>query len=167
MVATLEAHKDHATLLRAMQKVVRAIPSARLWLVGDGSLRKTLEGMKDSLGLADSVQFLGSRRDVPALLGQSDVFVLSTTADEGFGTVLVEAMASGLPIVASDVPACREVLQSGKWGRLVPAGEPEALATALVEVLNAHRYMEPEERRAHVQQYMPSNMIAAYFASSS
>ena len=165
MVATLEAHKDHATLLRAMPEVVRAIPSARLWLVGDGSLRATLEGLRNSLKLQDSVQFLGSCRDVPALLGQSDAFVLSTTADEGFGTVLIEAMAAGLPIVASDVPACREVLGSGRWGRLVPPGEPEALADALIDALKADRCTATEEQKTHLQQYTPSNMIAAYVAS--
>ena len=69
------------------------------------------------------MEFLGSRRDVPALLGQSDVFVFSTTKEEGLGTVLIEALAAGLPVVASDVPACREALEGGKWGALVPAAD--------------------------------------------
>jgi glycosyltransferase involved in cell wall biosynthesis len=167
MVATLEAHKDHATLMRAMPEVVRAIPSARLSLAGDGSLRAMLEKLRDSLGLGDSVHFLGTRRDVPALLGQSDVFVLSTTADEGFGTVLIEAMAAGIPIVASDVPACREVLESGRWGRLVPPGDPGALAAALIGALRAGRSAETAGRMEHLRQYSPPNMIAAYVASSS
>jgi len=166
MVATLEAHKDHATLLRAMPDVVRDVPQARLWLVGEGSLRGRLESLRDSLGLADSVEFLGSRRDVPAVLGQCDGFVLSTTIDEGFGTVLIEAMAAGLPIVASDVPACREVLGSGRWGTLVPPGDPRALADAIVAILKAKDAAEGAERRAHLRQFAPSNMISAYVAST-
>ena len=64
---------------------------------------------------------MDSRSDIPKLLANADIFALSTTAEEGFGIVLIEAMAAGLPIIATDVPACREVLDNGKAGILVPS----------------------------------------------
>jgi glycosyltransferase involved in cell wall biosynthesis len=79
--------------------------------------------------------FWGRREDIPELLGRMDVYAFSTTRDEGFGIALIEAMAAGLPVVASDVPACREVLAEGEAGRLVPAGDPDALASALRSLL--------------------------------
>jgi glycosyltransferase involved in cell wall biosynthesis len=166
MVATLELHKDHATLLKAMAAVVRAVPEAQLWLAGDGSQRHRLESLGASLGLAATVTFLGSRRDVPALLGQSDVFVFSTTTQEGLGTVLIEALAAGLPIVASDVPACRETLAGGRWGVLVPPADPEALAAALIASLQTPTAVETNGRNDYLQQFTPTSMIAAYVAAT-
>jgi glycosyltransferase involved in cell wall biosynthesis len=166
MVATLESHKDHATLLKAMPAVVRAVPAVQLWLVGDGSQRQRLENLSASLGLGGAVTFLGSRRDVPALLGQSDVFVFSTTKEEGLGTVLIEALAAGLPIVASDVPACAEALAGGRWGKLVPPADPEALAAALIASLQTRTCPEASERNDYLQQFSPASMIAAYVAAA-
>jgi glycosyltransferase involved in cell wall biosynthesis len=166
MVATLELHKDHGTLLKAMPAVIRAVPSAQLWLAGDGSLRERLENLSASLGLTEAVVFLGSRRDVPALLGQSNVFVFSTTREEGLGTVLIEALAAGLPVVASDVPACRETLAGGRWGTLVPPANPEALAAALIASLQAKPVIEPNGQNDYLQQFSPSCMIAAYVAAT-
>jgi glycosyltransferase involved in cell wall biosynthesis len=166
MVATLESHKDHATLLKAMPAVIRAVPGVQLWLAGDGSQRDRLQSLSSSLGLTDAVTFLGSRRDVPALLGQSDVFVFSTTPEEGLGTVLIEALAAGLPVVASDVPACREALAGGRWGTLVSPADPGTLATALVTSLQAPAVVEPSKRNEYLQQFYPASMIAAYVAAT-
>src|SRR5690606_39460471 len=118
MVATLEPHKDHETLLKAWKILEDRGISAELKLAGDGSLRNQLEELAAKLKLR-RVVFLGSRSDIPELLAQSKVFVFSTTPQEGFGTVLVEAIAAGCIIVASDVPACREVLDNGNYGMLV------------------------------------------------
>jgi len=167
MVATLEPHKDHATLLRAMSEVLRAAPDAQLWLAGDGSLRENLQSMARELGLGTAVSFLGSRGDVPALLGQCDVFVFSTTEQEGLGTVLIEAMAAGLAVVASDVPACREVLSDGRWGTLAPAGDSGALAHALLSSLARQAFRDSDERRTYLERYSPPRMIAAYVAAAS
>jgi glycosyltransferase involved in cell wall biosynthesis len=166
MVATLESHKDHETLLKAMPAVVRAVPAVQLWLVGDGSQRQRLENLVASLGLADVVAFLGSRRDVPALLGQSDAFVFSTTREEGLGTVLIEALAAGLPVVASDVPACHEALAEGRWGRLVPPADPETLAAALITSLQTSPAVEPTARSDYLKQFSPACMMAAYVAAT-
>jgi glycosyltransferase involved in cell wall biosynthesis len=162
MVATLEAHKDHATLLRAMPAVLRAVPTARLWLAGEGTLRAPLEALAASLGLGEAVTFLGSRRDVPALLGQSDVFVFSTTLEEGLGTVLIEALAAGLSVVASDVPACREALADGRWGTLVPPADAAALAAALIVRLQARAAPDPGRCVEYLGNFTPARMIAGY-----
>jgi glycosyltransferase involved in cell wall biosynthesis len=132
MVATLEPHKDHETLFRAVPLIRAEHRDFRLLLAGDGSLGPTLEQRVTELGISEAVEFLGMRRDVPELLGSADLFVFSTTDQEGLGSVLLEAMAAGLPIIASDVPACREVLQDGAHGELVKPADPAALAAAII-----------------------------------
>jgi glycosyltransferase involved in cell wall biosynthesis len=165
MVATLEGHKDHITLLRAMPAILRRIPNARLQVVGDGSLRGALEDECRALGVDSAVEFLGSRGDVPALLGQSDVFVFSTTEQEGLGTVLIEAMAAGLSVVATDVPACREVLEGGRWGRLVPRADSAALADAVVESISAMVLPDTDDRREALRGFLPDRMLSGYLAA--
>ncbi len=143
MTARLNSIKDQATLLRAFSLLRHRHPAATLWLVGDGERRQDLEELASSLGLSDSVTFWGRRADVPELLAGMDVYVFSTTRDEGFGIALAEAMAVGLPVIASDVPACREVLGEGAHGWLVPPGNPVALADQITRFLDD----EPLRRR--------------------
>lgn len=135
MVATLEAHKDHETLFRAIPAIRAEVPGFRLRLAGDGSLRGKLVRRADELGIGDVVEFLGMRTDVPELLGESDLFVFSTTPQEGLGSVLLEAMAAEVPIIASDVPACREVLVGGEHGILVTPADAEALEATLLRAI--------------------------------
>jgi glycosyltransferase involved in cell wall biosynthesis len=152
MVARLDEIKDHDTLLTAFAKVVAARPDAKLWLVGDGQRKAVLEQYTAQLGLSAAVSFVGVRQDVGELLGQTDVFVFSTTQAEGFGIALAEAMAVGLPIVASDVPACREVLAGGAAGDLVPPRAADEMARAILVLLDdkerAHRIGIAAEERA-------------------
>jgi glycosyltransferase involved in cell wall biosynthesis len=131
MVARLEVHKDQPTLIRAARILRNRGVRARVWLVGEGSRRREFEGLIKAEGIAESVHLLGMRRDIPELLGQMDVFVYSTTPDEGLGIALIEAMAAGVPVVASDVGACREVLDDGALGRLFTPGDGVALADAI------------------------------------
>ncbi len=135
MVARLDAIKDHDTLLQALSLVRRQVSDCELWIVGDGVRRGALEDQARSLGIADRVTFLGNRSDVPELLGKMDVYAFSTTRAEGFGIALIEAMAAGVAVVASDVPACREVLGNGAAGLIVPPGDAPKLAEAIVELL--------------------------------
>jgi glycosyltransferase involved in cell wall biosynthesis len=137
MVARLDPIKDQATLIRAFAEVAEQHPQAELWLIGDGERAWELCELAAEEGVADRIVFWGPRRDVPELLGQMDLFAFSTTPDEGFGIALIEAMAAGLPVVASDVPACREVLGDGAAGVLVPAGDPGSLARALCALLGS------------------------------
>lgn len=162
MVATLEAHKDHQTLLEAWRVVEEREVPAELILAGDGSLRGTLEALAGRLNLK-RVVFLGSRPDIPELLCQSKVFVLSTTPQEGFGTVLVEAMAAGCIIVATDVPACREVLDHGTYGALVEPRNAGKLADAVAIALNGKLTEEMNRKRQeYLEQFTPSSMMKKY-----
>jgi glycosyltransferase involved in cell wall biosynthesis len=139
MVARLDPIKDQATLIRAFAEVAKEHPQAELWLVGDGLRAGELCDLAGAEGVADRVVFWGPRSDVPELLGQMDVFAFSTTRAEGFGIVLIEAMAAGLPVIASDVPACREVLGEGHAGVLVPPGDHARLARAICAMLSSER----------------------------
>lgn len=133
-VARLDKVKDQHGLLRAFkllcgqsgeEKVAR-----RLIIVGHGPQRGDLERWIVELGLTESVHLLGNRDDVAALLAECDVFVLSSIA-EGMPVTLMEAMAAGLPVVATDVGGVASVVENGVTGTLVPAGDPPALANAL------------------------------------
>ena len=135
MVARLELHKDQPTLIRAAALLRDRGQPVEVWLVGEGSHRHQLEALIHDLGLKDQVRLLGMRRDIPALLAQLDLFVFAAKPDEGFGIALAEAMAAGVPIVATDVGACREVLAGGALAQLVPPADADALAAGIAAVL--------------------------------
>jgi glycosyltransferase involved in cell wall biosynthesis len=134
IVARLSAAKDHRNLFRAFQITANRHPRARLVLVGDGELRRDLEADVAELGIEHRVFFLGSRHDVPQLLSTFDVFVLSSYT-EGLAVTLLEAMAAGLPVVATDVGGNREVVRDGETGVLVPARDTEKLAEAMAGMI--------------------------------
>lgn len=131
MVARLEAHKDHSTLIDAARLLKMRGRRLRVCLVGEGSLRAKLAQRIVDSDTSDTIMLLGTRRDIPELIGSFDLFVFSTTPDEGMGIALVEAMAAGVPIIASDVGACREVLDCGRLGVLVQPADAAALADAI------------------------------------
>lgn len=119
--------RDFDTLLLAFQEIAREIPSARLLIVGDGPLRPEIERQIAHLQLGGQVRLLGMRRDVPRLLRASNVLLLSSRGWEGLPLTVLEAMASGLPVVASDVGGTREALLDGKTGYLFTPGSVKAL----------------------------------------
>ena len=135
MTARLEVHKDQPTLIRAAALLKTQGSPIEVWLIGEGSRRAELQQLINELNVADNVKLLGSRRDVPALLSQCDLFVFQALRDEGFGIALAEAMAARLPIVATNVGACREVLEAGRCGLLVPEQDPQAMAEGILQVL--------------------------------
>lgn len=122
MVAGLRIEKDHETLLRAIAQLPA---NYRLQLVGDGERKEVLKVMCKELGIESRVSFLGVRMDVPDILEQSDVAVLSSHW-EGFGLAAVEAMAAGRPLVATDVGGLHDVVNGA--GLLFPHGDDKALA---------------------------------------
>lgn len=134
MVSRMDDAKDHPTLLAAAKLLLERIPGLRVTLVGDGPRRAALEHLRDSLELRSCVAFLGSRSDVPEILGATDVLVHATHT-EGCPNVLIEAMAAEVPVVASDIEPCREVLGDGRCGLLVPPRDPAALASAVARLL--------------------------------
>ena len=136
MVARLEVHKDQPTLIRAAAALRAAGRQMKVWLVGEGSRRGEYERLVRELGLTDTVELLGMRRDVPELLGAMDAFVFSAKPDEGLGVALIEALAARLPIIATNVGACREVLLDGALGKLVPEGDATAMAAAIAAIMD-------------------------------
>jgi glycosyltransferase involved in cell wall biosynthesis len=162
MVATMEAHKDHATLLRALPAIIKKWPTFLLLLVGDGSLRQSLEKLAADLGVDSSVRFVGSSRDVSSWLAKAQVFIFSTTAQEGLGSVLLEALAAGIPIVASDVPACREALENGKWGNLVRPGSINDLADAVSAAIRSNAQYDKAALNEYLNRFRPEIMLRGY-----
>ncbi len=140
-VARLNPEKDIATLLRAAAMVVKAYPGIRFEIAGSGPCRADLEKLAAELHVTDHVVFHGDVRDIPALLGRAQLFVLPSQS-EGISLTLLEAMARGLPLVTTRVGGNPEVVEAGITGLLVPASDPEALAEAIGVIL-----ADPEQGR--------------------
>lgn len=136
--------KDHAMLMRAFVKVRNSMP-ARLLILGDGDLRLELNAYVKELGIEDDCQLPGYATNPFAYMSKSAVFALSSIF-EGLPGVLIQAMACGCPVVSTDCPSGPdEVLQGGKYGRLVPVGDEDAMAGALIDVLRGERVPPPPE----------------------
>ena len=138
--------KNHLLLVEAFAKAVAEEPRLRLILAGDGSLRKKAERRVRQLGLKDKVDFLGWRSDIPILLKDCDIFVLSSDW-EGFGNVLVEAMSAGKPIVATRVGGVPEVVEDGVTGFLVPPRDADVFASAILKLVREKRLREEMGRK--------------------
>ena len=148
-VGRLAAVKDQATLVRAVGRLAAehapAARELRLVIAGEGPCRVELERLVGDLGMTNLVWFAGDRSDVPAILRLLDIFVLPSLA-EGISNTILEAMATGLPVVATRVGGTPEIVADGLTGSLVPAGDTTALSAAI------GRYAaDPELRRLHGQ----------------
>lgn len=139
-VGRLRKEKAYPDLIAAAARVAAVEPNVRFLLVGDGPQREALEQQARSLGLADAFVFAGARTDAERLYRLLDVFVLSSVW-EGLPTVILESMASGVPVVATDIPGSRELVAPGRTGWLVPPSDPARLADGILAALRA-----PEER---------------------
>ncbi|HTM76039.1 MAG TPA: glycosyltransferase [Devosia sp.] len=130
----LAAVKDHRTLIQAFALLRRTMP-AKLVILGDGPLRAELTALVTEHGLGEDVQLPGFVADIRPTLTASDLFVLTSTS-EGFGNVIVEAMAAGVPVVSTDCPhGPREILGNGSLGELTPIGDAVAIAAAMTRML--------------------------------
>ena len=139
-VAMMRPEKGHDVLLKAFESVRAEVPGARLVLVGDGSCRNRLEATVRTAGLDDSVLFTGSDPDIWPHLRDADVFALASRS-EALGIAVMEAMAAGLPVVASAVGGIPELVDPGVTGHLFAPGDHVALAAHLIDLLSS-----PEQR---------------------
>jgi glycosyltransferase involved in cell wall biosynthesis len=135
MVAQMERRKDHAGLVEAFGRVRARVPEARLVLAGEGSLRPQVEEGVARLGLADAVELPGIVERPEAVYTALAIYVQASAAEEGTSNSILEAMACGRPVVATDIGGNREVVEHGTTGLIVPPRDPEALAQAILALL--------------------------------
>jgi sugar transferase (PEP-CTERM/EpsH1 system associated) len=164
IVARLTPVKDHRTLLEAFARVLRDRPAARLVIVGGGEIEGEVRAAVSELGLEKRAVLLGERKDVPELMSAFDAFVLSSYS-EGLSITLLEAMAAGLPVVATRVGGNAEIVLDGETGLLVEPRDATALAAAMGSMIDAtaraddmgtrgrERVREHFGERAMVQRY--------------
>jgi glycosyltransferase involved in cell wall biosynthesis len=165
--ARLEPVKNHRMLFDALGLLARRGTNLVLRLVGEGPLRARYERLVAEEGLADRVEFLGYRYDMPQLLADADVAVL-TSVKEGIPRALMEAMAVGVPVVATDVKGTREIVASGRNGFLVPLGDTAALAARLEQLLLSPALRRELGARAigFARQHCDEARVAARLAST-
>ncbi len=140
-VGRLHPDKGQVVLARAARRIVESLPGAKIVLAGDGPQREEVEAVIADCGVREHVSLLGDRRDVPELLAGLDLLVLPSM-NEGFANAALEGMATGLPVVVSDAGGNPEAIDDGRTGLVVPKGDPEALASAVIRICR-----DPEQAR--------------------
>lgn len=135
MVATFKKQKGHKFLVDAAASLIPDFPHLHILLVGDGELIDELQNQVRELDLEQNIHFLGMRNDIPEILVASDSFVLPSLW-EGLPMALIEAMASGLPVIATDVSGTRQVMEPGKTGLMVKPGDVQGLVYSIMDLLN-------------------------------
>jgi glycosyltransferase involved in cell wall biosynthesis len=144
--------------------VADRLPEFQLDLIGDGPARAQVVGLLNELRLEKIVHLRGTRDDVPAWLAEADMFLLSSVS-EGICLTVLEAMAAGLPVIATDVGGNREIVDDGKTGRLVPARNPEAMATAIIAMCENTLLSREMGRLGHelvLSRFNVRTMVAQY-----
>ena len=166
VVATFKAQKGHRYLIEAAPPVVEKFPNLHILFIGDGDLRQDLQVQTDVMGLTEHIHFLGSRKDVPELLAASDYFVLPSLW-EGLSMALIEAMATGLPIIATEASGTNQVMIAGETGLLIPPGDAHRLTEAMLELLSEPvraRAMGDAARRRVVSQFSVQKQAGDHMA---
>jgi glycosyltransferase involved in cell wall biosynthesis len=157
-VGSMKAQKNHPLLMRAFAGINQ--PDARLMFVGTGAGEANLRVLALDLGIADRVIFAGFHPDPTPFYQTADLFVLASDY-EGFGNVIVEALACGLPVVSTDCPSGpAEILEHGKYGRLVPVGDAAALTHAIQAALADPG--DPESRKRRAADFAPGIAARRY-----
>jgi sugar transferase (PEP-CTERM/EpsH1 system associated) len=164
-IGRLDPVKDFPTLLTGFTEIRRQYPQAVLAIVGDGPMRADLVRTSNEYGLEHSVKWLGERRDIPALLRRFDLFV-QTSAFEGMSNTILEAMATGLPIVATDTGGNSELVKNGQNGALIPVAGVSALVGAVGAYLQdpALRTQHGAESRRRVEVDFDLSLMATRYA---
>lgn len=162
-VGRLEYPKDFSSLIYAFAEV-RKKTASRLLILGEGKDRQKLELLIDKLGLCDDVEMPGFVDNPYKFMSRSSVFVLSSES-EALPTVLIEAMALGCPVIATDCPnGPREILEDGKYGKLVPVGDVPALANEILSAINSagKRLMNRSDSSEHIECYTLDSALDKY-----
>jgi len=158
-VGRLAARKDFPTLIKAFAALRRQRP-ARLVILGEGGMRKELAALVHSLDIASDVDLPGYVSNPLAWMSRASVFVLSSTS-EGLPGVLIEAMAAGCPVVSTACPSGpAEILDNGRYGRLVPVGDPDALALAIAASLDS--FHDPERLKMRASYFSVDKAVDDY-----
>jgi glycosyltransferase involved in cell wall biosynthesis len=163
-VGRLARVKRYDTLLRAVAVARCTVPDLRLWIVGSGDEGAALQKLCADLDLGGAVCFWGERRDVGSWLRAADVFVLSS-ASEGLPIAMLEAMAIGLPAIVTEVGALPELVALSGAGTVVPVGDVERLAGAIVDYANRRDELATLGRRAadcYRAHFTPDRMASDY-----
>ncbi len=164
MMARMYPQKNHAAFLEAAAMISRSMPETRFALLGDGPLRSDLERLSRELGIGPMVTFLGERDDVASYLSTFDI-VAHTSNTEGCSNSLLEAMALGKAVVATDVGGNREIVRHGETGILVPAGDVAGLARSIMSLLQNPELMRSMGAKARAEvlvQFSLGNMVRQY-----
>lgn len=164
MVANFSPDKDHRTMLKAVAEVKKTYPQIKCLLAGVGYLRKKTEKETTDLNLEKNVIFTGKRDDIEVFLSVMDIFVL-TSLIEGLPNVILEAMACGLPIVATNVGGIPEAVEDGRSGILVKPQDNQAVADAIIKLLedeNLRKEMGRRGRETLEQRFKLERMIKDY-----
>lgn len=162
-VARLYKFKGHEYLIRAMPEILAKNSNAGLLVVGEGEMRPKLEALVKELRLGGTVNFLGERKDVPEILNGLDIFILPSLR-EGMPGALMEAMASGLPVVATDIDGNNELVDGEKNGILIPPADSGAISKAVLSLLGDRKRMESIGRMARKE--IEDNYIIGKMAES-
>ncbi|CAN5906350.1 glycosyltransferase family 4 protein [soil metagenome] len=151
-VGRLEPRKGLDVLVRAFLRVRAAVPSVRLCVVGEGAQRTRCQQMIPSSIRHDAL-FVGhvDEAEKPRYFASADLFIAPNVGGESFGIVLLEAMAAGLPIIASDIPGFRTVMRDGRQGRLVPVGDASTLADTVTTLLSTEKLRQAMSREGRRQ----------------
>jgi glycosyltransferase involved in cell wall biosynthesis len=152
IIGRLAPIKGHRVFLEAARSVLDRLPRVRFVVVGDGELRRDLEDRTQHLGLEHAVRFVGYRRDIPRICASLDIVALSSW-HEGLPIALIEALAAGCYVVATDVGSVRDLIPDDRLGRLVPSGDPQALGDAIRAAVENRGAMSEEERRETMHPY--------------
>lgn len=162
-VGRLHKQKGYAQLLAAFAGAIKQRP-AHLVILGEGDDRDELQNLAAALGIASHVHFLGYTPNPLAYMRHASVFVLSSIA-EGFGNVIVEALACGTPVISTDCPhGPREILAGGRYGTLVPVGDVDALAHAIAASLEKPKPAMSDELKKHLQLFSIETIGKQYIA---
>jgi heptosyltransferase-2 len=139
IVGRITPLKGHLHFIKAMARISRTVPRLKIWIVGDApaskeAYKEEVQVLVRRLGLWHCTEFLGTQRDIPGILAHLDMVVLATTTHEAFGRVVVEAQASGVPVVATKVGGVIDIIEDGKNGLLVPPADHKSMADAILRI---------------------------------